>query len=659
MTTGLRISDDVSPLPLDTVTTTMAVLAIKGAGKSYTGSVILEEMVDAGQRVVVVDPVGAYWGARVGADGSPGGGLPITILGGEHGDLPLDETMGDRLGELVAHGSFSVVLDLSLFETDASRVRFLLGFVRKLYFANRSPIHLLLDEADEYIPQVVSGDVAKLVGAFVRAVRQGRQRGIGVTLLTQRSASLNKNVLSQIETLIAMRTTSPHDIKAVRAWASGQGGSKKDREHVLESLPGLATGEGWIWSPSFLGLEHPVRIKIRRRRTFDSSATPKVGEVRRVPKGLRAVDLDELRAALADVGKPGRGAKAKPAAAPMLDTADYIGIHRAREQATSTAAAIAIAIAGLTAELERERGRRGALERENETLRADVDGLRGLARSLNDRSKEIVDIVDSAVNDGRGLVHEDHERVDAMTGSPRRYPAGPFDREHREYRHAGRTPEAPQSKRDADAEQLAYESRARQYRERGLVHNDASAIASGTADGPSVRLPVEPAGRTTGETPQLKRGARAMLEALVSLGPLTRMQVATLAGIKTRTGTFSDYLRSLRDAGLVVDEGETLRATARAGSIVPPTQEPMTHEQLRAMWDSKLKAGARRMLDLLIDAWPNGMTRADLAEKSGVKERTGTFSDYLRSLVDNGLATRKSGQLLASPSLFMLEERGR
>ena len=45
-------------------------------------------------------------------------------------------------------------------------------------------------------------------------VRRGGQRGIGCTLVTQRSAVLNKNVLTQAQMLVVLRTIAPQDLAA-------------------------------------------------------------------------------------------------------------------------------------------------------------------------------------------------------------------------------------------------------------------------------------------------------------------------------------------------------------------------------------------------------------------------------------------------------------
>jgi uncharacterized protein len=56
----LQISRELS-LPAEAVSETFAILAKRGAGKTYTAAVLVEELLKAGLQVVVVDPVGV-WG---------------------------------------------------------------------------------------------------------------------------------------------------------------------------------------------------------------------------------------------------------------------------------------------------------------------------------------------------------------------------------------------------------------------------------------------------------------------------------------------------------------------------------------------------------------------------------------------------------------------
>jgi hypothetical protein len=256
-------------LPPDAITSTFGVLAMRGAGKTNTAAVMAEEMFAAGLPFVVVDPVGNWYGLRASADGKADGGLAIPIFGGKHGDIPLERGAGVMIADLLIEKRLSCVLDLSEFQSEGDKKHFLLDFARRLYQKNENPLHLFLEEADDYIPQKPMRDEAYLLRAWENIVRRGRSRGLGMTMITQRSASINKNVLTQAATLIAMRTTGPQDIAAIEAWVKYNQASLD----ILKSLPTLKDGEAWVISPYYL--KATSRHQIRRRHTFDSGATPK------------------------------------------------------------------------------------------------------------------------------------------------------------------------------------------------------------------------------------------------------------------------------------------------------------------------------------------------------------------------------------------------
>lgn len=283
----LRISDALT-LPLEAVTQTFGIIAVRGAGKTYTASVMCEEMLEAGLQVVVLDPLGVWWGLRASADGK-GPGLPIIVLGGEHADAPIEHTAGEIIADFVVDDHQSMVLDLGLMRKGQQQ-QFVTDFAERLYHRNRHPLHLFLDEADSFAPQKPMPGQQRMLGAVEDLVRRGRARGVGVTVITQRSAVLNKDVLTQVETLVAMRTISPQDMDAVDAWVKRKGDPER-RNQFLNALPSLPIGTAWVWSPGWLGAFKQVRI--RRRHTFDSSATPKVGQ-RVVEPKLAEVDLRAL-----------------------------------------------------------------------------------------------------------------------------------------------------------------------------------------------------------------------------------------------------------------------------------------------------------------------------------------------------------------------------
>ena len=291
--TDLRISSDFT-LPAEAITETFAILAKRGVGKTYTASVLVEELLKAGLRTVVVDPIGVWWGLRASAD-SKRPGLPIVILGGDHGDVPLELAAGQVIADLVVDEGISAVLDLSHLRK-GEQTRFMTDFAERLYHRNRAPLQLVLDKADAFAPQRPIKGQERMLGAIDDLVRRGRARGIGVTLVTQRSAVLNKDVLTQIEVLIALRTIAPQDREAIDAWIKVHG-TAAQREELMSSLPSLPIGTAWFWSPGWLDVFR--RVQVRQRETFDSSATPKVGAQLQPPRQLAPIDIEKLRERIA------------------------------------------------------------------------------------------------------------------------------------------------------------------------------------------------------------------------------------------------------------------------------------------------------------------------------------------------------------------------
>ncbi len=282
-------------LPIEAVTETFAFLAKRGAGKSYTASVMVEGMLDNRLQVVILDPMGIWYGLRTKADGKRAG-YQIPILGGEHGDIPLDSTTGKHVADLIVTDRVSAVLDVSLM-TKGERKRFVADFAERLYRKNRTAMHLVMEESDMFAPQRPQAGEQRMLGAIEDIVRRGRSRGIGVSLICQRPAVLNKDVLTQTECLVALRTTAPHDRKAIKDWIDAHADRDQQRQ-VLDSLPSLPTGTAWFWSPSWLN--DLKKVRINRKKTLDTGATPKAGERRKPQKTVAEVDLSQLTQKMTD-----------------------------------------------------------------------------------------------------------------------------------------------------------------------------------------------------------------------------------------------------------------------------------------------------------------------------------------------------------------------
>ena len=271
----------------------IAVVAKKGGGKSYTIKGAAEAWLDAGRQVAVIDPLGHWWGLRTAADGK-GAGFPITIFGGEHADIPITDKSGDALARILVERRLSCVIDLGMMRK-GEQCRFVRAFLDTLFAVNRQAMHLILEEADLFAPQNPMGENALTLEAVDRIVRRGRAFGFRVTTLTQRPARLHKDVLTQIGTLIAMRTVSPHDRAAVKSWIDANATTEESRG-VMNSLATLKVGEGWLWSPEQGLLE---RVAFPRIRTLDTSATPRHGARARKLEKVAPVELEAIAEALA------------------------------------------------------------------------------------------------------------------------------------------------------------------------------------------------------------------------------------------------------------------------------------------------------------------------------------------------------------------------
>lgn len=293
---SLNLASKLS-LPLEAITETIAILGIRGSGKTNTCVVLTEELLDAGQQVVVIDPTDVWWGLKSSKDGAHAG-YPVVVFGGRHGDVPLSAGDGNTVADFVVEERLPAILSLRHFESQADQRRFVTDFARRLYHRkgeeNRdTPMLLAIDEAHLFVPQRVGGAEAQMVGAIQKLVRQGRSSGIGVAVIDQRAASVNKDILTQLELLICHRTTSPQDRDALEGWIE-QHDTADQKGTFLKRLAELGRGVAWCWSPGWLDIFKEVPI--RERRTFDSSATPKAGEKRITPTTLAKVDLDALKA---------------------------------------------------------------------------------------------------------------------------------------------------------------------------------------------------------------------------------------------------------------------------------------------------------------------------------------------------------------------------
>lgn len=285
----LHLSKDLE-VPADIATEAVALVGARGSGKTHADGKLAEEFHDAGVQFVWLDPVGVAYGLRLAKDGKAPG-LQVPIFGGLHGDVPLEPTGGALVADVVVDRGVSAVLDVSQFESDADKARFVAAFSDRLYQRKKrdpSVIAFIIDEGQEFVPQNPQPGEQMMLHRLVRQIKLGRNFGMGVVLITPRPQEVSKKALNGCQTVLAFRLTGSHERKAMREWIAAHDVDQT----VIEKLPSLETGTCHVWSPAFLRVDKQARIL--PKRTFDASATPKVGE-RRAARELAPIDLEQLK----------------------------------------------------------------------------------------------------------------------------------------------------------------------------------------------------------------------------------------------------------------------------------------------------------------------------------------------------------------------------
>ncbi len=585
MIAKLQIAADLA-LPLDAVTQTFVIVGVRGSGKSTTAVLMAEAMLDAQQQIVVLDPTDTWWGLRADLHGKDAG-IPITVLGGRHEDAPLDPSAGEVIADLVVDEHVSCVLSLKQF-SDGDKARFVTAFAARLYKRNRDPVHIFFDEAQLFAPQVPMRGEEQMLGLVKRLVMQGRTGGIGASFITQRPAVLNKNVMTQCETLIAMRVVGKHDRDAVEAWVDAWAETAAQQKEFEAALPSLETGTGFVWSPAWLKLFR--RVDFPLPRTFDSRRTPKAGQSRE-PKVLAKVDLEKLRAQMAATIERAKADDPRELRAEIARLKKQIGDA---SRAAPDPAAIQKAVAA-------------ALDSERAKCESKLRSTANLAQDLHRDAANLFGELGAAAD---ALANQRH--LEKQNGHPER-----------------RLPEskdlARSSAHPADTFKLG----------RGAAASNPKVAGSNPASPPN----------------SLGKGERRVLTAIAQYGEgVERDELTVLTGYKRSSR--DTYLARLFAAGYAAGRGSGLILATEAGiAALGADFEPLpTGQELQHYYLERLPPGEKTILAVLIHEYPAWMPRERLDESTGYKRSS--RDTYLNRLSARHLIETRRGEVCASERLF-------
>ena len=592
----LHISNDLS-LPLEAVTNTHLILARRRVGKSYTAAVMAEEMVKAGLPWVALDPTGIWWGLTSSADGKSEG-LPVIIIGGPHGHIPLEPSAGKIIANLVVDNPGWYIIDFSRFENRSHEIKFATDFGIQLYRRKQrkpSALHLFVDEADMFVPQKFPKNGGKeMFDAYDAIVRRGGVYGLGATLITQRPAIVNKDVTTQCETLIALQTTAPQDQDPIFDWV-GRNGTDEQLRQIKQSLASLKVGQAWFFSPDSDVFK---LIKIRTRETFNSSATPKPGAKPIEPKIFANIDIDKLGAEIAETMERSK-------------QTDPEFLHRQIAQLKRELADKPAAAAQQETKVEIERVEVPVISED------DVNRLREALSGIDAKAGEVLEI-------GRNMqeIAKVVEQVLIATTDT--------------VLRMQRSQQAP-----------APRPRAQVTSGPGKLPDKSITV------GFPIRL--ETNGNTERTAPQQRiLDSMAWLESVGLFNP-KRTIIAFLAGQSPRSSGFTNNLGALRSTGLITyPSSDSVGFTDLGRAAANPQQAPMTTDELQRAVLSRLPRPQANILQVLIGNYPDPVNRETLAIQAAQSPTSSGYTNNLGALRGLGVIDYpSSSEAVALPVLFL------
>ncbi|MCD6141700.1 hypothetical protein DRJ23_02790 [Candidatus Acetothermia bacterium] len=288
MATPLHISDDLALNLEEIIGQCIAILGIRGSGKSNTAGVIFEELLKHNYPLSIVDIDGEYFGLKE--------KFEVLVVGtGEGVEIEVDADCAEEIAQISMEKNVPVVLDLSGFLSE-ERNAFLQEYLTALWNLAgklRRPYIVGIEEAHEFIPQGTRTELKELIA---RIALRGRKRGLGAIIVSQRSAKVEKDVLSQAGILFLHRVVHEADMRVYSELLPWR------KSEVKELISALDTG-----NCVYINGDTVLPIYVRERETFHAGFTPSLEVV--VTPQLKQVSQSIIEAI--ERAKQGKGKKTR------------------------------------------------------------------------------------------------------------------------------------------------------------------------------------------------------------------------------------------------------------------------------------------------------------------------------------------------------------
>lgn len=575
-----------------------------GAGKSSALRHLSEALLEAQKRVCVIDPKGDWHGLTSSADGK-GEGFPVLMFGAfknGRSDVPMDGRSGKVVGEIVAKSKEAFVLGFRGW-MPGDLTNFWIDFASTIFNHNAGELHLVIDEVHNFAPKgkVLDPQAGKCLHWTNRLASEGRGLNIKLLIASQRPQKVHNDTLTSCETLIAMRVIHEADRSAIKEWIDGCGDKEHGRQ-VLADLAGMKRGEAWVWSPEVGFLK---RVTFPMFTTFDSFSE----NANTAPKKFAAVNVDRVREQLARVIDEAKAKDPKELQARVhailqrLRAIATLVNHPFKSDTVAELDELVAAVRTMAAEAYDKNRVEPAVKEVSVFTENDRSELENLSARLA-LTIEAANNVETAIS----------QAMNRRTPEPARLPVRPIRR--------------------TDALE-------------GPLHPPV----------PRPTIPMEPRDEPYCHPPptngnalaDFPKGERAVLIAVAQHPQgVTREQLSILTGYKKSTRDL--YIQKLLQKGYIA-VGPTILASEIGKDALGSNYEPLpTGNRLCEYWVARLPGGERRVLEEIVSAWPNAISRDRISEGTGYKKSTRDL--YIQKLAARKLITTSAGQPKAADELF-------
>jgi DNA helicase HerA-like ATPase len=179
---------------------------------------------------------------------------------------------GTKIDELIQKGKTTIInlrgAPQDIQELIVNRIGNALFELRKI--GKIPPMMMVVEEAHNFCPQQGMAMCSKV---FRTIASEGRKFGLGLMVITQRPAKVDKNVLSQCNTQIILKVNNPNDLKAITASIEGLTDGMEEEIQRLPIGTAIVTGGG---------VSMPLFVEIRPRESKHGGESIEVVPSRRM-----------------------------------------------------------------------------------------------------------------------------------------------------------------------------------------------------------------------------------------------------------------------------------------------------------------------------------------------------------------------------------------